>query len=339
MIAKDNLLESCHRKIDEMDERLKQLEAENRTLLTQKGQEELERLQMKKQSMTLSLLNTTTMSDVQTDTTGLEGVQTTGTETCDTFHTANSDCSFASALPSPFPPRVESHQTPESETEATSELPDDGKALMSDSGVCLDAKTHEASSSTAPTAVHPIAKHCLDGDNLSTSSSQNFYEQLLQSQMGKLREEIAVKKAEIMKVLEMGGEKVTLDEMINDLQELQKDYVKMEMRLEISRGKNFKSSRSRQHRNDETLFCADGCLSDGEMSTELREVTGSTTDSDESRRYNPLTMSTMSTRNNSLTASMFAHHIMTRSLPTIEGSLQSQSLREYTAKALPRAFD
>lgn len=66
------------------------------------------------------------------------------------------------------------------------------------------------------------------------------------------------------------------------------------------------------------------------MSTELREVVGSSTDSEESR-HNPLTMSTMSTRNNSLTASMFAHHIMTRSLPTIDGSFQSQTtLREYT---------
>lgn len=36
----------------------------------------------------------------------------------------------------------------------------------------------------------------------------------------------------------------------------------------------------------------------------------------------------MSTRNNSLTASMFAQHIMTRSLPTIEGSFRSQTLRE-----------
>lgn len=56
--------------------------------------------------------------------------------------------------------------------------------------------------------------------------------------MGKLREEIAGKKAKIMKLLEMGGEKSTLDTMINELQELQKDVVRMEMRLENSRGKN-----------------------------------------------------------------------------------------------------
>lgn len=62
------------------------------------------------------------------------------------------------------------------------------------------------------------------------------------------------------------------------------------------------------------------------MSTELR---GSTSDSDETRATNPLARSTMSTRQNSLTASMFAHHIMSRSLPTIEGSLGPQTIREY----------
>lgn len=239
LIAKDNMLEECHRKIEEMDEKLKLLEAENRMLLTQKSREELERIQMKKQSMTLSLKNTTSTSDVQTDTHGLvEGAKTSETETCDTFHTANSDCSFASALPSPFPPRTESRQTPPA-SESNSELAEPGKALMSDSGVCLDAKIHEASTSSANVTAHPLAKHCLDGDNLSTNSSQNFYEQLLQSQMGKLRAEVAAKKAEIMRVLELGGDKTVLDDMINDLQELQKDYVKMEMRLETTRGKHF----------------------------------------------------------------------------------------------------
>lgn len=221
-----------------MDERLKRLETENRLLLTQKSHEELERLHMKKQSLTLSLKNTTSTSDAQTDTSGIsEGVKTTGTETCDTFHTANSDCSFASALPSPFPPRTESHRTPASEV---SSLPDDRKTLMSDSGVCLETKIHEPASTSS---VHPIAKHCFDGDNLSTCSSHNFYEQLLNSQMEKLHEEIASKKAKIMKLLEMGGEKSTLDMMINELQELQKDIVKIEMRLENSRGKNLSSVR------------------------------------------------------------------------------------------------
>lgn len=215
-----------------MDEKLKQLEAENRLLLTQKSQEELERIQLKKQSMTLHLKNTTSTSDVQTDTSGLvDGAKTTGTETCDTFHTANSDCSFASALPSPFPPKAELHRTPGSEANS---LPEDGKTLMSDSGVCLDAKTHEP---PVASAQHPLAKHSFDGDNLSTNSTQNFYENLLHSQMVKLREEIAAKKAKIMKILEMGGEKSTLDMMINELQELQKEYVKMEIRLENSRGK------------------------------------------------------------------------------------------------------
>lgn len=247
LIAKDNLLEQCHRKIEEMDERLKQLEAENRLLLTQKSQEELERISQKKQTMTLPLKNTTTTtsSDVQTDTSGLvDGAKTSGTETCDTFHTANSDCSFASALPSPFPPKATTSeavpakaalQTPASDA---SSLPEDPKALMSDSGVCLDTKVHEVTAaSTSSSVQHPLAKNSFDGDNMSTSSSHNLYEQLLHSQMNKLSEEIATKKARIMRILEMGGGKATLDMMINELQELQKDYVKMEMRLESSRGK------------------------------------------------------------------------------------------------------
>lgn len=244
LIAKDNMLEQCHRKIEEMDERLKQLEAENRLLLTQKSQEELERINLKKQTMSLPLKNTTTTcsTDVQTDTAGLvDGAKTTGTETCDTFHTANSDCSFASALPSPFPPKATtSEAVPAKATPASdaSSLPEDPKALMSDSGVCLDTKAHDVTApSTSSSAQHPLAKSSFEGDNLSTSSSHNLYEQLLHSQMNKLREEIATKKARIMRILELGGEKATLDMMINELQELQKDYFKMEMRLESSRGK------------------------------------------------------------------------------------------------------
>lgn len=235
LIEKDNLLEESQHKIEEMDDRLKHLEAENRLLLTQKSQEELERIQLKKQSLTLNLKHTTSTTDVQTDTIGLVNgteADTTGTETCDTFHTANSECSFASALPSPFPPK-DSDSTQTETNESSNELPDDGKTLMSDSGVCLDAKLNDQQSSSGQLA----AKGIFDGDNLSTNSSQNIYEQLLHAQMSKLREKIAIKKAEIMKILEMGGEKLTLDKMINDLQELQRDSVKLEIRLENSRGK------------------------------------------------------------------------------------------------------
>ena len=320
LIAKDNLLEECHRKIEKMDEQLKLLEAENRMLLTQKSHEELDRLQLKKKSLTLTLHNTTSTTDVQTDTLGLP---TNGTETCDTFHTANSDCSFASALPSPFPPKSGAVKTPE--TCEASDLPLDGKTLMSDSGVCLDVKLTEPTTSSANN-LHPQAKHCIDGDNLSTNSSQNFYEQLLQTQMMKLREEIAGKKAEIMKVLETGGEKSVLDEMINELQELQKDYVKMEMRVESFRGKFLLLLLKSRFKDGVVISVSDGFVSDGEMSTELR---GS--DSDESRHHNPLTMSTMSTRNNSITASMFTQHIMTRSLPSIEAS---QAIRKWTRSGI-----
>jgi kinesin family member 16B len=238
LIEKDSLLEKCHRKIDEMHEKLKELEMENRKLLMQKSQEELDRIQLKKQSLTLNLKSKT--SDVQTDTLGLpeNGAQTGGTETCDTFHTANSDCSFASALPSPFPPRNHSEK---SSPETPSELRDDAKTAMSDSGVCLESKVPENSQSSSSALQLPIniKQHLYDGDNLSTNSSQNFYEQMVSTQMDKLREKIATRKAEIMRILEMGGEKSLLDEMINELQELQKEYVKLEIRLDNSRGMFF----------------------------------------------------------------------------------------------------
>lgn len=62
------------------------------------------------------------------------------------------------------------------------------------------------------------------------------------------------------------------------------------------------------------------------MSTDLREINGS--DSDESR-LNPLTMSTLSTRNNSisLATSIYSHpSVMTRSLPGVGGSV---AIREF----------
>lgn len=256
LIEKDNMLEQCHRKIEELHEKLTKLETENRLLLTHKSQEEQDRIQLKKQSLTLNLRNKT--SDVQTDTLGLKdsnGAQTTETETCDTFHTANSDCSFASALPSPFPPRQEHQDDDDSQdsevkdmatnTETMSDInghpvEQEDKTVMSDSGVCLEnnkVPEPEPQTSSSCAVQNTLMKHLYDGDNLSTHSSQIFYEQLLNTQMDKLREKIATKKAEIMRILEMGGEKSKLDDMINDLQELQKEFVKYEMRLDSSRGK------------------------------------------------------------------------------------------------------
>lgn len=239
-----------------MDKKLKQLESDNLLLATQKSQEELEKLQLKKQSFSLALRNTTSSSDVQTDTSGLVIKDGSDTTTCDTFHTANSDCSFASALPSPFPPRDSSLLlTPVPSVSSTieeEELPIDDEDLslannnqvMSDSGVCLDglAKVTDQQPASAlsrefpiPSAVNRLLRY--DEDNLSTSSSQAFYDHLFSSQMQKLNTKIASKKAEIMKVLELGGDKKALDEMINGLQDLQKDYIKLEIKMENGRGK------------------------------------------------------------------------------------------------------
>lgn len=251
----------CQRKIEEMDEKLKKLESDNLLLATQKSHEELEKLQLKKQSFSLALRNTTSSSDVQTDTSGLVVKDGSDTTTCDTFHTANSDCSFASALPSPFPPRDSSLLlTPVPSVTSTieeEEIPVDDEDLslannnqvMSDSGVCLDGLAKLADQQPAASALSreisiPLAVNRLlryDEDNLSTSSSQAFYDHLFSSQMQKLNTKIASKKAEIMKVLELGGDKRALDEMINGLQDLQKDYIKLEIKMENGRGK-FKHS-------------------------------------------------------------------------------------------------
>lgn len=257
-----------------MNEKLKQLESDNLLLATQKSQEELEKLQLKKQSFSLALRNTTSSSDVQTDTSGLVVKDGSDTTTCDTFHTANSDCSFASALPSPFPPRDSSLLlTPvpsvTSTIEEEEELPVDDEDLslannnqvMSDSGVCLDGLAKVAEQQPAASALSrdisiPLAVNRLlryDEDNLSTNSSQAFYDHLYSSQMQKLNTKIASKKAEIMKVLELGGDKRALDEMINGLQDLQKDYIKLEIRMENGRGK-FKHSNHFQSLSNIVIF-------------------------------------------------------------------------------------
>lgn len=264
-----------------MNEKIHILETENLELLKQKSREELEKLQLKKQSMSLHLRHTTACTDVQTDTSGLGGSKsyatdtstTTGTlETCDTFHTANSDCSFASALPSPFPEKddvivnnilptpspsisptttsMPQEDIPETDSNdnsgiTSSKLTLNKKHLMSDSGVCLESNNNlmcnrndpSSSSNVAHTQTSPI-KLIFEDDNLSTNSSQTFYDYLLAAQMHHLSDKIATKKADILRSIEIGLSKEVLDEKINQLQELQRDYVRYEMRMqEYTRGK------------------------------------------------------------------------------------------------------
>lgn len=276
---KEKMLTDATQKIAEMDEQIHLLEKENHELLKQKTKEELEKLQLKKQSLSLNLKHTTAHTDVQTDTSGLGGCKsyssdsqtnTATLETCDTFHTANSDCSFASALPSPeksnvivnilptpspsISPTTTSlpQDLPDSDPNDSSEIPSKltlKNHLMCDSGVCLEANVlvcnktdndtepeQSSSNGAAQTQPAPI-KLIFEDDNLSTNSSQTFYDYLLAAQMHHLCEKIAAKKADIMRSLEVGCNKEVLDEKINQLQELQRDYVRYEMRMqEYTRG-------------------------------------------------------------------------------------------------------
>lgn len=104
--------------------------------------------------------------------------------------------------------------------------------------------------------------------------------------MHTLRKKIAAQKAQIMKNLEMGTDKIELDRQIEDLQSLQKDYIKMEMAIDQIRDRT------------------DVCLSDGDNSLSI-------TDSEESR----LPQSS-AYRNREMLESSYAPSL-TRSLPSI----------------------
>jgi hypothetical protein len=302
------LLSEYTSKIAELNERLLQLEKE--------------KLQLKKQSLSLNLKRTTANTDVQTETSGLgsqspeestgeiESNENSGSGTCDSFHTANSDCFLTPSLflgktvltPSPstspktttFPPIV-------SQEEAENFDANESKLslknhLMSDSGVCLESNNHSEQSannsreSAALSAAQTQTEAILifEDDSVSTNSSHLFYDNLLASQMQGLQEKITEKKADIMRCLENGANKEILDEKINELQDLQRDFVKMEMRMQ--------------------------------------EFTPRAEHDDP--RLNPLVMSSYSTRNNSLTHNMIAQQLMARSLPVMEGSISGLGIRE-----------
>lgn len=109
---------------------------------------------------------------------------------------------------------------------------DNSKHVMSDSGVCLESSNHLKIISQQYDPLQNNKR--IDDDNTSTNSSQTCYENFLNSHMTILRNKMTSKKAEIMGCL---GEKNMLDTKINELQELQKDYVKLEMRLQECNGR------------------------------------------------------------------------------------------------------
>lgn len=135
---------------------------------------------------------------------------------------------------------------------------------MIDSGVCLDSQKTDSNLSSSTPLSKDLNK-TLDDDNNSCSSFENS--NCLSSYSGgstmhNLRKKIAVQKAQIMKNLEMDTDKIELDRQIEDLQSLQKDYIKMEMAIDQLRDRT------------------DLCLSDGEING---DNSLSITDSEESR--------------------------------------------------------
>lgn len=136
-------------------------------------------------------------------------------ETYDTFHTATSDCSTTFSTPSGL------HQTSPSVTTADLQH---SQSTMSDSGVSIDDKMNLTKSTPNCT------NRSDDETSLSLSGGDNFSAVIPHPicAIHKLRQKIGQQKAQIMKYLEMDCDKSVLDDRIEKLQQLQKEYFKLE---------------------------------------------------------------------------------------------------------------
>uniref|UniRef100_A0A182J8M9 Kinesin motor domain-containing protein n=1 Tax=Anopheles atroparvus TaxID=41427 RepID=A0A182J8M9_ANOAO len=142
------------------------------------------------------------------------------------------------------------------------------------------------------------------GSSIDNSSITSSTANLILSEMNSLRESIASKKAEIMKILETNGDKRLLDAKIGELQGLQKRIVQLEIKIQD---------------------VEKSCLSDGEQQLDsMRDIPGSFTDSDDSRvgGNSCIYPGYMRARDQS---SIYAPSV-TRSMPSIEGTYRSDHL-------------
>lgn len=227
--------------MEEIDLRLSQLEEQNQNLLTQKSQHEIDLIQMKKQSLSLDLKKTTASTEAQTDALSPNQITDDNSDTTlgtyETFHTANSDCSFVSALPSPVVLPITLAVVNTSMPTPSPSIQDDDR-LMSDSGVSFE--TNNKYNTMASTSDHILNHKNSDDDNLSShsstktssSSSEIDCKNFTLYDFNVLRQKIAAKKAEIMSNLESEAEKEGLNAKINELQELQKQFVKIEIKMQ-----------------------------------------------------------------------------------------------------------
>ncbi|XP_053667562.1 kinesin-like protein Klp98A [Anopheles marshallii] len=138
------------------------------------------------------------------------------------------------------------------------------------------------------------------GSSIDNSSITSSTANLILCEMNHLRESIASKKAEIMKILETNGDKKMLDGKIGELQDLQKRIVQLEIKIQD---------------------VEKSCLSDGELQLDsMRDIPESFTDSDDSRVGNSCIYPgyIRSREQNSIYAPS-----VTRSLPSMEGTYRS----------------
>uniref|UniRef100_A0A182XXK3 Kinesin motor domain-containing protein n=1 Tax=Anopheles stephensi TaxID=30069 RepID=A0A182XXK3_ANOST len=138
------------------------------------------------------------------------------------------------------------------------------------------------------------------GSSIDNSSITSSTANLILCEMNHLRESIASKKAEIMKILETNGDKKMLDGKIGELQDLQKRIVQLEIKIQD---------------------VEKSCLSDGELQLDsMRDIPESFTDSDDSRVGNScIYPGYMRARDQ---GSIYAPSV-TRSLPSMEGTYRS----------------
>uniref|UniRef100_A0A182N6T9 Kinesin motor domain-containing protein n=1 Tax=Anopheles dirus TaxID=7168 RepID=A0A182N6T9_9DIPT len=141
------------------------------------------------------------------------------------------------------------------------------------------------------------------GSSIDNSSITSSTANLILCEMNHLRECIASKKAEIMKILETNGDKRLLDGKIGELQDLQKRIVQLEIKIQD---------------------VEKSCLSDGELQLDsMRDIPESFTDSDDSRVGNScIYPGYMRARDQ---ASIYAPSV-TRSLPSMDGTYRSDHL-------------
>ncbi|XP_055716904.1 kinesin-like protein Klp98A isoform X2 [Phlebotomus papatasi] len=210
LMEKDQILSESDKKMKMLDGKLTDLDAENQALLFERSHIDIEVLNLKKQSMSLNLKKTTD-ADAQTDMVNAsDGSKTM--DTSETYHTATSNCSIPSQL----------LFTPDSKT--CEPFPRHG--IMCDSGVSVDTnKTQEKSPKD-------LMRQC-EEDQLSCISCDNSNGSDTAIQLQKLREQIASQKAHIMKTLETDcSDKQELDELIFQLQELQKQKQQLKTELD-----------------------------------------------------------------------------------------------------------